>query len=88
MYQKKQSKLTMIVPIILSVMLITGCSAQNKASADAGTGVVTETTMTDTVESSGSVSAPNNWPSSPGKPAAPCRKSALPPMTKQATATS
>ncbi|PKO00406.1 MAG: hypothetical protein CVU42_04330 [Chloroflexi bacterium HGW-Chloroflexi-4] len=57
MYQKKHFKLTMIVPIILSVMMITGCSAQNKASADAGTGVVTETTMTDTVESSGSVSA-------------------------------
>lgn len=57
MYQKKQSKLTLIVPIILIVMMMTGCSSQKTASAEAGTGVVTESTMTDTVESSGSVSA-------------------------------
>lgn len=57
MFQKKQSRLTRIVPIIIIVMMITGCANQNTASGDAGTGVVTETTMTDTVESSGSVSA-------------------------------
>jgi HlyD family secretion protein len=57
MFQKKHSIATIIVPIILIVMMITGCSSKKAASASAGTGVVTETTMTDTVESSGSVSA-------------------------------
>ncbi|PKN98629.1 MAG: hypothetical protein CVU43_15930 [Chloroflexi bacterium HGW-Chloroflexi-5] len=57
MFQKKQSRLTWIVPIIIIVMMITGCASQNTASGNAGTGVVTETTMTDTVESSGTVSA-------------------------------
>lgn len=57
MFQKKQSRLSMIVPIVLIVMMITGCSSPKTASGEAGTGVVTESTMTDTVESSGSVSA-------------------------------
>lgn len=57
MFQKRPSKLTMFVPIVLIVMMITGCSSQKNVSAETGTGVVTESTMTDTVESSGSVSA-------------------------------
>ncbi len=57
MFQKKQSRLSMIVPIVLIVMMITGCSSPKTASGEAGTGVVTESIMTDTVESSGSVSA-------------------------------
>ncbi len=57
MFQTNRSKLTMILPIVLIVMMITGCASKTTASASAGTGVVTESTMTDTVESSGSVSA-------------------------------
>ncbi len=57
MLQKKQSIKAAIFPLILIVMMISGCSSKSSASAQAGTGVVTETTMTDTVESSGTVSA-------------------------------
>lgn len=57
MLQKKQSIKAAIFPLILIVMMISGCSSKTSASAQAGTGVVTETTMTDTVESSGTVSA-------------------------------
>ncbi len=57
MFQNKQSGLKMIAPLLLIVMMITGCANKTASSSTAGTGVVTESTMTDTVESSGSVSA-------------------------------
>ncbi|MRR29222.1 efflux RND transporter periplasmic adaptor subunit [bacterium] len=57
MFQNKKSRLLMIAPIILIVMMITGCASKTAASATSGTGVVTESSMTDTVETSGSVNA-------------------------------
>ena len=57
MSEKKQPIKVAIIPLILIVMLITGCSSSKSTSTESGTGFVTETTMTETVESSGSVSA-------------------------------
>jgi len=47
----------MIVPLILVIALVSGCASKTTASTQSTTGVVTETTMTQTVETSGTVSA-------------------------------
>jgi RND family efflux transporter MFP subunit len=58
MLEKKQSIKAMIIPLILIVVMISGCASTNtSASSTAGTGTVTETSMTNTVETSGTVSA-------------------------------
>jgi RND family efflux transporter MFP subunit len=57
MLQKFRSKLYLVTPVLICLVLFTACASSNKVSETAGTGLVTETTMTDTVESSGAVSA-------------------------------
>lgn len=46
-----------LIPLLAILMVLTGCAGANNTAESSGTGLVTETTLTDTVESSGSVSA-------------------------------
>ncbi len=57
MLSKERSLKSVILPVILIVLIASGCSSQTSTVSGSGVGYVTETTMTDTVESSGSVSA-------------------------------
>ena len=57
MLHRKLTRISMLVILILSLSLLAGCAQTSSSSAQTGTGMVTETTLTDTVESSGSVSA-------------------------------
>ena len=57
MLHRKISRFSMIAIMILSLSMLEGCAKTTSSASQTGTGVVTETTMTDTVESSGSVSA-------------------------------
>jgi RND family efflux transporter MFP subunit len=56
MFHKFSSKVLIVIPLVLSILLLAGCGNSKNVATSSGTGVVTETTMTDTVESSGSVS--------------------------------
>ena len=57
MTERKPSYKRLILPLILLVALVSGCSNKASTSTESGTGLVTETTMTETVETSGTVSA-------------------------------
>lgn len=57
MFHRRISRKAFILPILIGLLLITGCTTNKNANAETGTGMVTETTMTDTVESSGAVAA-------------------------------
>ncbi|MCX6053713.1 MAG: efflux RND transporter periplasmic adaptor subunit [Chloroflexi bacterium] len=57
MQHKYPARFFIAIPLILSFVLLAGCSSSTASTETSGTGVVTETTMTDTVESSGSVNA-------------------------------
>lgn len=57
MSHKPHSILLAVFSIVVISSLLAGCSRNSKASAEAGTGFVTESTLTDTVDSSGSVQA-------------------------------
>lgn len=46
-----------LIPSMAILLVLTGCASANNAAESSGTGVVTETNLTDTVESSGSVAA-------------------------------
>ena len=62
-------KALIYMPVVLSVIMVssilTGCANKSSTTEVAGTGVVTESTLTDTVESSGSIQADQistlNW---------------------------
>lgn len=57
MLHKYQTKLFISMALLLSVGMLAGCASTKATAETSGTGVVTESTMTDTVESSGAVSA-------------------------------
>ena len=57
MLNRKQTHLLLIIPLIIG-LLLAGCTQSDTTNAQsAGTGLVTESTITDTVESSGSLAA-------------------------------
>lgn len=57
MSHKPHSLLLAAFSIVAISSLLAGCSKNARVSAEAGTGIVTESTLTDTVDSSGSVQA-------------------------------
>lgn len=56
MFLKKSTKFVLVLTL-LSTAILTGCAASAPAAESTGTGVVTESTLTDTVDSSGSLQA-------------------------------
>jgi RND family efflux transporter MFP subunit len=57
MQQNLRHKLAVLICLLLMPILATGCSNSNSSASSIETGVVTEASITDTIESSGSVSA-------------------------------
>ncbi|MRS05639.1 biotin/lipoyl-binding protein, partial [bacterium] len=64
MHKKIVSRISVVLSVILILVVLAGC-ASSSASAQSSTGVVKEVTVTDTVESSGSIEpvqmATLNW---------------------------
>lgn len=56
MFLKRSTKMILVITL-LSTAILTGCVASTPAAESTGTGVVTESTLTDTVDSSGSLQA-------------------------------
>ncbi|HBO33356.1 MAG TPA: hypothetical protein DD636_01210, partial [Anaerolineaceae bacterium] len=56
MFLKRSTKMILVITL-LSTAILTGCATSAPAAESTGTGVVTESTLTDTVDSSGSLQA-------------------------------
>jgi multidrug efflux pump subunit AcrA (membrane-fusion protein) len=57
MQQKLQHKIALIICLLFIPLLVTGCSSSNSSTTSVETAAVTEASVTNTIESSGSVSA-------------------------------
>lgn len=57
MYRIFRSTFVILLAFMTITSLLVGCSGTNSSASEAGTGVVTESTLTDTVDSSGSIEA-------------------------------
>lgn len=57
MYRNRRSTMIVVLALITASSLLVGCAGKSSSAAEAGTGVVTESTLADTIDSSGSIEA-------------------------------